>query len=499
MAALVFAINEMPHICEMPALTAERFAADLADQIKGGWRLLALWGCPEGQDIASLFAVLEQGGRLCALRSVVLKDFPSIAEQCPQAQLFEREIYESCGVLPRKHPWLKPVRTIPDSRQPAHNADYGFFRVHGGQSHEVAVGPIHAGIIEPGHFRFNCYGEIVLSLEIALGYQHRGIERQLLTLPLHARSLRQRLVECIAGDSSVAYATAYCETREKLLQYGQLPEHALRQRRLGLELERLACHCGDLGAIAGDTGFLPTSSWNGRIRGDFLNLTAALCGNRFGREYLLPGGVVQSLDRDQYAAIAGRLAQAGQDATGSCKAMFASASVCNRMRGTGSLTKEQALELGLVGVAARACGISCDMRYAMPPMAMPHGIQERLESTGDVYARAAVRFGELQDALAIAGADLAWLSRHGGAKDAAMPERQSLPVDTLAVSLVESWRGAVCHAVITGTDSTLRSCKFVDPSFHNWAGLSLAMRDGQISDFPLCNKSFNLSYCGHDL
>lgn len=500
MDALMFSEEELLNISTMPELSPDAFANELTGLVRRGWRILAYFGRPVAEGEAALFAILGHEGRLCALRSRKIGEFSSVAGECPQAQLFEREIYEELGIMPHDHPWLKPVRVTPDAHSKSRNADYGFYRVQGGHAHEVAVGPIHAGIIEPGHFRFNCYGEIVLNLEIALGYQQRGIEKKLLSMPLAASGLRLRLVECIAGDSSVAYAIACCLMVEKLLQYGPVSPYARRMRRIGLELERLACHCGDLGAIAGDTGFLPTSSWNGRIRGDFLNLTAALCGNRFGREFLKPGGVVPEFAPEQCTRLMDRLGMAGEDAIGSSKAMFASASVRDRMKGTGVLSRVQGVELGLVGVAGRACGIACDVRYSSPDtqLPLPAGVKERLESSGDVYARARVRFEEMCDSLAIVKDDLQWLAQNGGKAVCARPGLTSPPPDTLAVSLAEGWRGAICHVIVTDEAGAPAVCKFVDPSFHNWPGLALAMRDGQISDFPLCNKSFNLSYCGHD-
>lgn len=501
MESLIFELRETPELCDIPALAPAAFSASLADLCKDGWRIFAFFGIPATSGHASLLAVLGNNEKLCALRSRPLREFPSIGGDCPQAQLFEREIYEDFGVLPKHHPWLKPVRITPDSRAKSHDADYGFYRIQGDQTHEVAVGPIHAGIIEPGHFRFQCYGEIVLNLEIALGYQHRGIEQKLLALS-HARSadcLALRLVECIAGDSSVAFATAFCAAREKLLHYEPLAPQALRMRRIGLELERLACHCGDLGAIAGDTGYLPTSSWNGRIRGDFLNLTAALCGNRFGREYVTPGGAAPAPEPQLCHELLLRLANSGKDAIGSCEVMFASPSVRDRLAGTGALTYDQGLELGLVGVAARACGIACDSRWHYAQMPKPGNVEERLASSGDVLARAQVRFAELQDSLLIVKNDLEWLRDNPGQKTPVLPQAQNLPPSRLAVGLAEGWRGLVCHAAVTNEAGGLAACKFIDPSFHNWPSLAFAMRNGQISDFPLCNKSFNLSYCGHDM
>lgn len=485
-------------VADLPVLSAADFTGSVVENIRAGWRLLSMFGIGRGN--AGLYAILAGDGKFCALRSEAVSEYDSIARECPQAQLFEREIYEELGILPRHHPWLKPVRIIPDAPGKSRNADYGFYRVQGGQTHEVGVGPIHAGIIEPGHFRFQCHGEIVLNLEIALGYQHRGIESELLKLPAatSANHLRLRLVECAAGDSSVANALAHSVMFERMAGISDLPESVWRMRRIGLELERLACHCGDLGAIAGDTGYLPTSAWNGRIRGDFLNITAWICGNRFGREFVRPGGVVPCLAAAECGELLQKLAASGRDAIASCEAMFESASVRDRMDGTGALGRELAVELGLVGVAAKACGVECDARFQYPLSPLPfHDAKLRTAGGGDVLARAMVRFREMGDSLDLVKDDLEWLAQNTAEE---RPESElRLPPGRLGVALVEGWRGEVCHVGLTGKDGNFLACKIVDPSFHNWIGLALALRNGQISDFPLCNKSFNLSYCGHDL
>ena len=285
-----FDYREAVALNEVPVLTAEALGERILEHVRDGWRVLAYFGLPEagGDGAAGLCCVLAQDAeqRLAAARTAPLPAFPSLAEACPQVELFEREIYEEWGILPEGHPWLKPVRRSPDAPG---GSGRDFYRVDGSEVHEVGVGPVHAGIIEPGHFRFQCYGEIILHLEIALGYQHRALMALLRPRAAAAPVAALRLAECAAGDSSVAHATALCVLRERLLGLGELSERCQRLRRVGLELERLANHCGDLGAIAGDTGFLPTSSWNGRIRGDFLNLTATLCGNRFGRGLLAYG------------------------------------------------------------------------------------------------------------------------------------------------------------------------------------------------------------------
>ena len=515
---MLFDYRDTVPLSGMPPVSVEELGDFLRRYIAEGWRLLALFGLPESSDEnapAGLCCVLGQDSShyLAALRTRPLQSYASMTPATPQAHLFEREIFEQWGIRPEGHPWLKSVRRIPDAAEadartrmeggslaaaPGQAArPYPFYRVEGEEIHEVAVGPVHAGVIEPGHFRFQCHGENVLHLEIALGYQHRGLERMLTRGPL-ARCLP--LLECAAGDTTVGHATAHCVLLERLAGRVAAPR-AHRLRRVGLELERLANHTGDLGAIAGDTGFLPTASWNGRIRGDFLNTTACLCGNRFGRGLLRPGGTVCDLDADGCADMLARVKAAGRDVRGAVDVMLHTESVLERLTGTGYVSRETARNLGLVGMAARACGLTIDARFHFPLADLPiRDCAPRVETTGDVLARTLVRSNEIDDSLRLLEMDLATLANLPPLVE--QPDAEALaalPPDTLAVSQVEGWRGEICHVAVTGPDSRFLAYKVIDPSFHNWAGLAMALRGNQISDFPLCNKSFNLSYCGHDL
>jgi Ni,Fe-hydrogenase III large subunit len=514
---MLFDYRDTVPLSGIPPVSAEELGDFLRRLIAEGWRLLALFGLPESPEEnapAGLCCVLAQDSSrsLAAMRTIPLQSFASMTPSIPQAHLFERELCEQWGIEPVGHPWLKSVRRIPDAAEANARTlaeggspiaagkiatPYPFYRVEGEEIHEVAVGPVHAGVIEPGHFRFQCHGENVLHLEIALGYQHRGLERMLVHSPL-TRCLP--LLECAAGDTTVGHATAHCVLLERLTGY-VVPPRAHILRRVGLELERLANHTGDLGAIAGDTGFLPTASWNGRIRGDFLNSTASLCGNRFGRGLLHPGGTAYDLDASECADMLARIKAAGRDARAAVDVMLHTQSVLERLTGTGFVSRETAQSLGLVGMAARACGLGIDARFHFPLSDLPNrDCAPRVETTGDVLARTLVRSSELDDSLRLLEDDLNTLAATPPL--VVQPDSgvlASLPPDTLAVSQVEGWRGEICHVAVTGPDSKFLAYKVVDPSFHNWPGLAMALRGNQISDFPLCNKSFNLSYCGHDL
>jgi Ni,Fe-hydrogenase III large subunit len=355
----------------------------------------------------------------------------------------------------------------------------------------VAVGPVHAGVIEPGHFRFQCHGEQVMHLEIALGFQHRDIERLLLGGP-HLATPHH--IETLAGDTSIGHATAWSQLSEALSGC-VVPPRAAALRLVALELERLANHVGDIGALANDVGFLPTAAFCGRLRGDYLNATAAFCGSRFGRGLVRPGGVLADLDETEAAALRARLTPVARDTRGALELFFETPSVLARLEGTGKVSAEAAATAGLVGVAARACGLPRDARRHHPLGGyQTTTVEVALKDAGDVYARAEVRRLEIEASLALVDATLAALPP--GPVQAA---GGGLRPHALAVTLVEGWRGEIVHAALTGADGRIARYKVVDPSFHNWTGLALALRGEQISDFPLCNKSFNLSYCGFDL
>ncbi|TWT46085.1 Formate hydrogenlyase subunit 5 precursor [Phycisphaerae bacterium RAS1] len=499
-------------LSKIPALAADGFADHvLAGRARGG-RLANLFGRRVSADTIRLYAFLafDSASRFEVCTTDVRRGpeaqaapaYPSISAQWPAAQAFEREIAEQFGVHPLGHPWLKPLRYhATDDGSPAPwgpfdpnraiPGDYPFYRVEGEEVHEVAVGPVHAGIIEPGHFRFQCHGEEVLHLEIVLGYQHRGAERLL----LHPNATRSAIVaETIAGDASIGHALAYCTALEALAG-SRVSLRAAAIRGVALELERLANHVGDLGALCTDVAFLPASAYLGRLRGEYLNLTLEICGNRFGRNLLRPGGVCFDIPLASAERMRQRLEGLRSETLEVLDLMFAQSSVLARFEGVGALSEQQADEIGLVGPAARACGCRRDVRCDHP-----HGVFQfshipiAVETTGDVYARAVVRWLEVQRSLEFLLELLG--NKPGGTIFEPLGE---LKPNVMAFGVAETWRGEAMHVAFTDAAGKLACMKAKDPSMHNWFGLARALRGMAISDFPVCNKSFNLSYAGHDV
>jgi Ni,Fe-hydrogenase III large subunit len=480
---------------ELAPLELAAWARSCTDALDAGDRLVTLFGRPVAGDQVITTAVLQGAdGRLDILRGHGQRgqSYPSLTLRHPCAQMPERELWEQTGLTPEGHPWLKPVR-YEGARQQRMN-EHPFFMVRGQEVHEVGVGPIHASVIEPGHFRFMCHGEQVHHLEIQLGYQHRGVEQLLLRRPPLALT---PLVETIAGDTSIAYAWGYCAAIEALSGAQVGPDSDL-VRGIALELERIAMHLVALTGMATDIAFLQGGATYGRLRTAIINATMRVCGSRFGRGWLRPGGVRFGVPDERRRDLLDTIAAFAKDMSQVNDLVLSARSVQSRFQGVGVVTRQAAQEIGLVGLAARASGVNLDSRTSLPArLYTAHPVAVMTEDTGDCWARLKLRMREVDESVR-------WLTQVLQATDSSL----AAPVvaapgplwhDTLCVSLREGFRGPVIQVLETGPDGSLVHYKVQDPSLLNWFGLALAVRDNEISDFPICNKSFDLSYCGNDL
>ena len=463
--------------------------AQLLARVHAGMRPVTVYGRRDGEHVL-VTAVVQDGAALRLSRTGVSpgKGYHELTSDLPALHCFERELHEQLGVRIAGHPWLKPIR-FEGRDQAEMAAAHPFYRVDGKEVHEVAVGPIHAGVIEPGSFRFSCFGEHVLHLEIHLGYQHRGVEAR-----LRERDPRRLTpwAETIAGDTSVAHAWAYCAAIERLADHDADPDRDAARAAM-LELERVAMHLAGLAGLSADVGFLPGASTYGRLRTTAINTSMRLCGSRFGRGALRPGGSGVELGDELAAVVRDNLAQLRDDLAIIDDCFLSARTVRHRLAGVGVVAADLARRVGLVGMAARSSDVAVDARahgiYARRPIAV------RTEPTGDCWARARLRIAEL-------AASLAWLDDLVAEAPRWARARSTLPAlvpGRVAIAVVEGWRGEVVHCLETDAAGGLLHYKAQDPSLRNWLGLALAVRGNEISDFPICNKSFDLSYCGNDL
>lgn len=414
--------------------------------------------------------------------------YESFANAYPRTNYFECELAEIYGCIPSNHPWLRPVR---EQNVTTGNVPYKFFKLGGDEVHEVAVGPIHAGVIEPGHFRFQCHGELVYNLEISLGYQHRGVEELIIQSNPKQRII---LAESIAGDTAIGHTLAHCNAVEALTG-SRLGLRAEVIRMIAAEIERVAMHLAGLGGVANDIGFaLPASSY-GRLRTLAINSLALLCGSRFGRGLFVYGGTRFDATPEIVQKIAGNLLEVQHDVRKINEYFFSSVGTSSRLEETGTVEPAIAQSIGMVGLAARASGLEEDVRVVFPYGAYRYNPVPMLTlATGDVFARTRLRAMEIDESLRLI------LEQLENLPDGEICAGSGAwPANTGVVSIVEGWRGEIVHMACTGVKGELAQYKIKDPSFNNWYGLSLALRETPISDFPLCNKSFDLSYAGHDL
>jgi len=479
--------NQRINLSEIPVLPFSELREEIITAAK---RPIGFFGKDWGFGNTRLFVILadDEKSDLYISSSIFAPEetsYESLTQVMPAFHIFEREFYEQFKIKPLNHPWLKPVRENQD--------EYKFFEMEGDEVHQVAVGPIHAGVIEPGHFRFMCNGETVYHLEIMLGYQNRGVEDLMVKKPSN------QLAESVCGDSVIAYNTAYSQVMEALKNV-QISNKAQLIRKAALEMERMAIHIGDLGAVAGDIAYSMGAAVFGVTRTLVINTMLEWSGSRFGRGLISVGGVNLDLDDAQIDKTLKTLDKVEKDTDRMIKTMLKSSSVVSRLEKTGLVSLEKAKETGLVGMAAKASGVELDSRYDFPDKwIFELGLEKKpFKGTGDVNSRFKLRYKEVKESLAIVRKILGKL-KDFKSEPILVSADSELQKDSFVVSIVEGWRGEVVHVAMTDGNSNLTRYKIKDPSFNNWFGLALAVRNNGISDFPLCNKSFDLSYSGNDL
>ena len=452
-------------------------------------RLIGFFGKKEYENVR-LYVVLadDKVGKIYVTSTLFgpeIKSYESFTAIYSQFHIFEREFYEEFGIEPINHPWLKPLRQNQDK--------YPFFEMKGDEVHQVAVGPIHAGVIEPGHFRFMCHGEKVYDLEIMLGYQHRNVEE----IILNSKTYNNRWAESICGDSVIAYNMAYSQLMEELSNT-KISNKAHLIRRIALEMERIAIHIGDMGAIAGDIAYQMGASIFGVTRTLVINTLLEISGSRFGRGLIDVGGVNFDIDDNLAKQIIKTLDEVSKTVDRTTNVMLNSPTVMSRLERTGIVSTETAISLGAVGMAARASGVDLDSRFNFNDKWYTSlDVVKPFKATGDVYSRFKLRYKEIKQSIKIIKKFIKILENYK--EEIKISPNKNLDSNSFVVSIVEGWRGEVVHIALTGAYGELLRYKIKDPSFNNWYMLAMAVRNNGISDFPLCNKSFNLSYCGNDL
>ncbi|PYE18309.1 Ni,Fe-hydrogenase III large subunit [Paraburkholderia silvatlantica] len=475
-------------------------------------RLIAMWGSEalEGNDSANAAYECEDGilwARLATQRGPHPGGcYPDLAAIFPYAARMQRAIFDLTGLQARgasdTRPWLNhgnwPADYFPLQKQAtgteafeSREADYPFVQVAGDGVHEIAVGPIHAGIIEPGHFRFSVVGEKVLRLEERLGYVHRGVERLFERTPA---SGGHRVAGRIAGDSTVAFSWAYCMALEQACGVA-VSNRALYIRALLLERERIANHLGDLGALGNDAGFAFGIAQFSRLKEDWIRMNAHAFGHRYLMDRIVPGGVAVDVRPETVTALARQCDHIEREVDVMRKIYEDQSGLQDRFAGAGRLTADVAGHFGVRGMAARASGHTFDVRAALQPAPYDEvTVKAASDSRGDVAARVAVRFTEIDESLRLIRALMVNLPAGPLAVD-----MQPATAPSRGTGWVEGWRGDVFVALEVDAGDAVSRCHCRDPSWQAWPALEHAIIGNIVADFPLINKSFNLNYAGHDL
>ncbi|MCX8086536.1 MAG: NADH-quinone oxidoreductase subunit C [Rhodocyclaceae bacterium] len=480
---------------------------------QSGGRLAALWGSDrrqEGQGF-QLDCVFGLDRGHAWLRLELPADdavYPDLSAKFPAANRMQRAVYDLVGIRHTgsdQRPWLRhggwPAGWFPlrhDAGAPPEHAnlpsDYDFVKVGGEGAHEIPVGPIHAGIIEPGHFRFSVVGERVLRLEQRLGYQHKGVEQRCTGADIATGA---KLVGRVSGDSTCAYAWAYAAAVEAACGVEPSPR-ALALRALILERERIANHLGDLGMLGNDAALAFGLAQFFRLKEDWVRMSAELFGHRFMMDSIVPGGVAHEPDARALAAMVEQCDAIGREVAELRAIYDAHAGLQDRFLTTGAIDAALAREFSLTGIAARATGVLLDGRayrqgYTPPPPYAKLGVRPATDERGDVAARVAVRFDEVFESLRL-------LRELAVGLPAGELRREVAPVPYAeGLGVVEGWRGEVVVGVRLDAAGRIARLHPHDPSWQAWPALEHAVMQDIVPDFPLINKSFNLSYSGQDI
>ncbi len=490
---------------DAPALRAFCAAAHAAER-----RLVALWGSDErdrdarcGYALHAAFDLAEGLACLTLPLATENPEFPDLALPFPAAERMQRTVRDLIGArsdADDQRPWLRHAnwpadyyplrRDTPDAKFAAANEDYAFVRVEGDGVHEIAVGPIHAGIIEPGHFRFSAMGESVLRLEERLGWTHKGIERRFVGMGLADGA---KLAGRVSGDTTVAYAWAYSQAAEAISGTTP-PPRALWLRALLLERERIGNHLGDLGYLGNDVALSFGLMQFMRLKEDWIRMNATVFGHRLLMDRIVPGGVAVDLDAAGAQALLAQNQSIRQEVRKLKNIYDEHAGLQDRFLSTGRVTPQLAKRLGVIGLVGRASAQWWDLRCNHPCAPYDElAVQIATERNGDVAARVLVRFAEIAESLRLINTIIAEMPA------GAIRSELRSDADRRGFGWIEGWRGDVLVALETGQDGKIRRCHCHDPSWQNWPALEHAAIDNIVPDFPLINKSFNLSYSGQDL
>ena len=474
-----------------------------------GGRLVALWASDarsERGGIAAHAALVVRGGLVVLSLPLAGAGYPDLAAIFPAADRMQRAAFDLLGVSATagddRRKWLRhaawpadafPLRKdfVAKGEGGGEGDDYPFVRVEGDGVHEIPVGPVHAGTIEPGHFRFSVVGETVLRLEERLGYKHKGIEKRFESMTLAEGA---RLAGRVSGDSTVAYAWAYAMAVESATG-ATPPPRALWLRALLLERERIANHLGDLGFLGNDAALAFGLAQFLRLKEDWLRTHHAVFGHRYLMDAIIPGGVARDLTPEGAARMRDEMGEIEKTVAVLKSIYDEHAGLQDRFINCGRVTPGLAARLGLIGLAGRASAQSWDLRveYPYPPYS-ELDVRMATHRNGDVAARVTVRFEEIFESLRLCRLILERLPLGDTAE--AVP---AAAAGAFGVGWVEGWRGEVFIALEAGPDNRIRRCHPHDPSWQNWPVLEHAVIGNIVPDFPLINKSFNLSYSGHDL